>query len=768
MEAKAGLLGLEIKYPQAKFPPLEADINLKAELTKDLDPKENPAAEREWESFLDKEKSLIKKMEFARLQMRMSSLILPLVLVITLFGISAPSVETTLDQVKGIVRNFTRGSRIEVVSGKFNEGTPGVYSLGKVPHQIALAEENMLHIYIDTGNDENSPVITLKKSQKASAEGPQKDLNQSGTLKQNSSKEETQTFLATPVRNKTSGLKEPGLFELSFSSQDSSDLFLPSLFGEKKLASFIVYSSPKPKVQLNIAIENPNDPWHDEDPLPLSIQVDAFHPLQLVKLKIVASGKPSFETVANILKEDQIRYDGMYPLDIRPYVDSDFTELEISALAEDRGVPKPLSGESRVIKIKVASAYGRYQMTLQKLRKVKQSLDEALNSSSFKVSPESLNTFKDAEKVSESSPYFDGLDRMNLQRMGEDLSKALESKSPTKLVVLNGEISEFLFEHESLDDRERDRDFFVVARTLSRVLELEEASRPVKASFVGERIVNFLDTRAERWKKRVERLPAGLAPKNSQTIIGKRSFQKSIQNVVSLAESTGSAAEKNEKLNSSLKLLATTVSEYRNWIDALEKAEDELRKNQQEDKQKAMANAANKLRELQKNQGDISSKLDRADARENEIAKDWNATASSQQKNKKETEALVGEMATMSPEGAKRLQAAADAMEETMTSGSTKNFSTAESMSDMAGRLLSQSQKSLQDNKEDQGRQPRKRRQTSGDNSFGTQVSGNVDLKREYSVDKKYREEILDSINETPAAKEDLPLLNNYLRKTVR
>jgi seryl-tRNA synthetase len=238
--------------------------------------------------------------------------------------------------------------------------------------------------------------------------------------------------------------------------------------------------------------------------------------------------------------------------------------------------------------------------------------------------------------------------------------------------------------------------------------------------------------------------------------------------VVSLAESTGSAAEKNEKLNSSLKLLATTVSEYRNWIDALEKAEDELRKNQQEDKQKAMANAANKLRELQKNQGDISSKLDRADARENEIAKDWNATASSQQKNKKETEALVGEMATMSPEGAKRLQAAADAMEETMTSGSTKNFSTAESMSDMAGRLLSQSQKSLQDNKEDQGRQPRKRRQTSGDNSFGTQVSGNVDLKREYSVDKKYREEILDSINETPAAKEDLPLLNNYLRKTVR
>lgn len=771
IEAQSGLLGLEIKYPHAKYSPLDSDVILKAELSQDHDSKPNPSAEVEWTSFLDKEKSLIKKMEFARLQMRLSSLLLPLILVISLFGLSAPSVETTLDQVKGIVRNFSRGSRIEVVSGNFSEGSPGSYNLGKVPHQITLTEENMLRIFIDTGNDENSPVITLKKARTGAKATLGKDLPKPDESNSTATQEETQTFLATPVRNKASGLKEPGLFELSFSSPESTDLFLPSIYGEKKLASFIVKSSPKPKVQLSLASENPNDPWHDEDPLPLSIQVDAFHPLQLVKLKIAVSGKTSFETVANILKEDQVRYDSVYPLDVRPYVDNDFVELEISAVAEDRGVPRPLSGESRVIKLKVASAYGRYQMTLQKLRKVKQSLDEALNSSAFKVDPESMNSFKEAEKVSESSPYFDGLDRMNLGRMGEDLAKALDSKSPSKLVVLNGELSDFLFEHESLDDRERDRDFFVVARTLSRVLEMEEASRTVNASFVGERIINFLDTRAERWKKRVERLPLNLVPKDSEEVIGKKRFQKSIQNVVSLGENSGSSLtnqEKNEKLNSSLKLLANTVSEYRNWIDALEKAEDELRKNQQENKQKAMANAANKLRELQKNQGEISSKLDRADARENEIAENWNTTASAQEKNKKETAALVQEMASMSPEGAKRLEAASDAMAETMSSGSSKNFPAAESMSDMAGRLLSQSQKSLQDKKEEQGRQPRKRRQTSGDNSYGTQVSGNVDLKREYAVDKKYREEILDSINETPASKEDLPLLNNYLRKTVR
>jgi seryl-tRNA synthetase len=181
-----------------------------------------------------------------------------------------------------------------------------------------------------------------------------------------------------------------------------------------------------------------------------------------------------------------------------------------------------------------------------------------------------------------------------------------------------------------------------------------------------------------------------------------------------------------------------------------------------------MANAANKLKELQRNQGDISSRLDRANERKDEISKEWNATANSQEKNKNSTKALVSEMATMSPEGAQRLEAASEAMGETMNSGSAQNYAAAESMSDMAARLLNQSQKSLEEKQQEQGTSPRKRRQVTGDNSFGTQVSGNVDLKRDYAVDKKYREEILDSINETPTAKDDLPLINNYLRKTVR
>ena len=44
-------------------------------------------------------------------------------------------------------------------------------------------------------------------------------------------------------------------------------------------------------------------------------------------------------------------------------------------------------------------------------------------------------------------------------------------------------LDDFLFEHEILDDRERDRDFFVATRALTRLVE----KKPSK------RLVNFRD-----------------------------------------------------------------------------------------------------------------------------------------------------------------------------------------------------------------------------------------------------------------------------------
>ena len=44
---------------------------------------------------------------------------------------------------------------------------------------------------------------------------------------------------------------------------------------------------------------------------------------------------------------------------------SDIAKIHISAIAADRNIPNPLIGESNVISVNAASAYGRYQQTLQ-------------------------------------------------------------------------------------------------------------------------------------------------------------------------------------------------------------------------------------------------------------------------------------------------------------------------------------------------------------------------------------------------------------------
>ena len=64
-----------------------------------------------------------------------------------------------------------------------------------------------------------------------------------------------------------------------------------------------------------------------------------------------------------------------------------------------------------------------------------------------------------------------------------------------------------------------------------------------------------------------------------------------------------------------LKKLTILTAEYRDFIEDLEKVEDEDRKTKDQKRQKGIANARDKLRELQKRQGKISSVLDNADKR---------------------------------------------------------------------------------------------------------------------------------------------------------
>tara|TARA_B100001540_G_C15614731_1_gene554758 strand:+ start:97 stop:237 length:141 start_codon:yes stop_codon:yes gene_type:complete len=45
---------------------------------------------------------------------------------------------------------------------------------------------------------------------------------------------------------------------------------------------------------------------------------------------------------------------------------------------------------------------------------------------------------------------------------------------------------------------------------------------------------------------------------------------------------------------------------------------------------------------------------------------------------------------------------------------------------------------------------------------------GNLDLKKDYTVDKKYRQEIIDDIGEISEDDEHKSLLKNYLRRIIR
>jgi len=259
-----------------------------------------------------------------------------------------------------------------------------------------------------------------------------------------------------------------------------------------------------------------------------------------------------------------------------------------------------------------------------------------------------------------------------------------------QLLELNQNINDFLFEHEILDDRERDRDFFVAARSLSRLIEIDPSKRPVVLSAVTQRANEFLKDRSGRWKLRIERIRPELVPDLWPQIRDKNPFIKSITDIQGIETATVPHMEiKAEQLE----ILSKTVVEYRRWIEALEAAEDKSRETEEKERQEGLASARDVIKELQKRQGEISGELDKAEQRDKEeLADQWPATKMKQNTNTRETKRLESQMRSLSPTAGERIQAAAKAMEITNESGESGNFQMAESASDMAGRMLRQAE----------------------------------------------------------------------------
>ena len=103
----------------------------------------------------------------------------------------------------------------------------------------------------------------------------------------------------------------------------------------------------------------------------------------------------------------------------------------------------------------------------------------------------------------------------------------------------------------------------------------------------------------------------------------------------------------------------------------------------------------------------------------------------------------------------------------TLKSGDNKNYNQAESQADRAGRLLQMARNKSQRPK--RSSRSRRRKRTSGDRYYGQSIhGGDLEIVREYKVDKRYRQKILEEAQDSDVSESERPVLENYLRRIVR
>ena len=730
------VLALDMNYPQAHTSPFKLN-------------KENPdgAVVNEWNGYVADEVKSMRSFENKRLLFLMSSMPIPLVFLLVASLYQPKALSGVFQKVGDVVDRLKYGASMTLMSGAPGETQPKVLDLSSgETHQFELLTQNMVEIKVIDGNG-LSPRVELRKKNEGEVPDPSSEVYQS--------------FMLVPIRGESD--RGYGVYKVAFSVKEDVHVYVPTVSRSVPVASIDVRTLPVPKVALEVS-RKILKPWPDDKPLPLRIRVKARNPLKQVRLVISAEGRSSTEIVSNILVNDKKALTTEYNLILETYVQSDISQVEIVAEAVDRAVPIPLVGRSEALVVETASAYGRYRRTLQTLRQIKEFLDEGVKETNPNLDPEIVKLAEKALKQSQDSPFFDGLDRANIATYAAKIRENQRNPSFVKVLEIQENLNNFLFEHETLDDKERDRDFFVAARALSRLIEKDKKQRAISMEAVTQRIKTYLNERQKRWGLRVKYLES---EPPSWPEIRQRPFSKAMDRIQSL-DSKG----KPENKSMALTTLSQAVAKYRGWIDELEELEEKTRKQKEQERQEGLASARQKLKELQKRQGKIAQKLDRAsEQNESDLSDQWPSTRMMQNTNIEGTASLEGQLRALSPRASERIKAALKAMKATVEAGNQKAFSQAESAGDMAGRLLRQAQSEAQKSQRRGGRKERRRRVT-GDKYYGSQIiGGDIEIKREYSVDRRYREEILDEISDSKNRvndKEDAKFLEDYLRKVVR
>lgn len=727
---------LETNYSQSPLPPSHLD-------------KDKPSDDLlfYWQKVLTKEDNDFKKIE-NKFLFKASKLSLLLMLILPLtWKITKFDVSTTWKRLDSAYSAVVYSDNIEIIRGDPTQKGSKKINLStlKTP-KLTLVEDNLLRLTISNPFTDDIPTLILRRT-----------IN--GDI------QPFQSFQLTPLRSPKSGKIMQNFHTITFSVKHSTGVYLSRLGSSNRVADIVIEKLPVPEIALSIAVNDFIQPWPDERPLPIRIDTTSINPMRTIKLMISSGGKSNDELVANILNTNQTSLNTVYELYLHPYVDSDRAEIEITGITTDRATPTALQGFSEPIRVTTASAYGRYRETLSYLKEIKNSLDSEKQRGSYKVPLEVLMVAKKASDFADNTPYFDLVDRVTIGNFVGSVNSLNKKSNTLQMAVLSNDIDDFLFEHEMLDDRERDRDFFVAARSLSRLLEKQKSERPIEVEFAIVKIQDFLDKRRNRWTLRLERIDEKIRPINSRSIIQNKPFHKSMNNILNF--------DKKNSQELALIKLSETVPKYRKWIESLEAAEDQQRKNAAQKINQSLQQKENVLKEIRRQQATVSNQLDKSATKDQKSLKEkWPTTQKLELKLADRTNKLTQQLMTLAPDAAERLEAASEAMQRTVKYGNSGKFNNAESMADLAGRLLNEAQSKArrQRNKASQNtRKRRQRRRTSGDNYYGKAlIGGDVNLERTYEVDQRYREAILDEINTNPGTEEEKKILEQYLRRTVR
>ncbi len=548
---------------------------------------------------------------------------------------------------------------------------------------------------------------------------------------------------------------EERLCSVSFSVNKNLYLKIPGYSG-RRLVLFITTSEQVPSLKLSTNLDI-SDYISDDTSVPLQIEATSKVGLTRIWLELKANKRSHEELVSMVLNKDTFKYSDSYPLVFEPYIEEDTEEFEVRALASDQSTPLPLIGASDPLIIKVASSYGLYKNVLEKLKQLKSQIEENILSKGKNDIKSLMSTIIDK---STNLSFFDFWDRQRLEQIEEGVARL--SNDPISYKVLD-EIDDFLFEHEMLDFRERDRDFFVATRILSKLIKDRK-----KLDHAFLRLDSFLEERDKIWQMRVQRINESLSktpPMWSQ--VKNKIFHQDLSKLKNLE-----SIYDNPKTESMLNKLNNS---YKSWIEELEKYEDEAREAMEKKREKSMASLKEELRELQKQQDEISKDLDKATTpeRKTEISSNEASIRLKQKANISGVKGLKMKISSFMSKSKTRLDFAEEAMNKVIEQLDSKDYLQAESASDMAARLLRDAQTAAE-REQKQARQQRSRRRVSSSNYHGKSIIGqDIQIIHRYSVDRRYRENILEDIqnelqNSSELDTDSKDYLKKYLKQVVR